>query len=129
MAIACSRLVTFFPLRPERSLPSFRARISVSTFFPDEGEYFLLDVALFFAEDLLVAIFLSSRVRWFSAPGSLSGADSQHQAWVLATAGGFGAAPSGALQEDSHPVKPPVRGSKGGGGLLSTGRWRQRNPA
>src|SRR5436190_15910630 len=32
IAIACLRLVTFFPERPERSLPRFRSRIARSTF-------------------------------------------------------------------------------------------------
>jgi len=47
MAIACLGLVTFFPLRPLVSLPSFIARISRSTSAPAEGEY--LRVAPFFA--------------------------------------------------------------------------------
>lgn len=60
MAIACFGFVTFLPLRPERSLPCFIARISRSTFLPAEGEYFLPDdffeadfreVVLFFADD------------------------------------------------------------------------------
>lgn len=39
MAMACFGLVTFFPLRPDFSLPCFMARISRSTFLPAEGEY------------------------------------------------------------------------------------------
>ena len=37
--MACFGLVTFFPLRPIFSLPSFMARISRSTSLPAEGEY------------------------------------------------------------------------------------------
>jgi hypothetical protein len=50
IAIACFGLVTFLPLRPDLSLPDFISLISVSTFLPAEGEYFL-------AEDLLEAAF------------------------------------------------------------------------
>lgn len=39
MAIACFGLVTFLPLRPDLNLPCFISRISVSTFFPADGEY------------------------------------------------------------------------------------------
>jgi hypothetical protein len=39
MAMACLRLVTFLPLRPDFSLPCFIARISRSTFLPAECEY------------------------------------------------------------------------------------------
>jgi len=56
MAIACFRLVTFFPLRPLFSFPRFISFISVSTFFPAEGEYFRDDDFLeddFFADFLL----------------------------------------------------------------------------
>lgn len=62
MAMACFGFVTFFPLRPLLSLPFFISRISVSTFFPAEGEYFLLDdffAALFFT-DFFAGIFISS---------------------------------------------------------------------
>jgi hypothetical protein len=50
MAMACFELVTFRPL-PERSLPSFIARISVSTDLDAAGLYFLVLVfaELFFA--------------------------------------------------------------------------------
>jgi hypothetical protein len=46
MAMACFGLVTFLPLRPERSLPSFIARISVSTSLPAPREYFRVEVVL-----------------------------------------------------------------------------------
>ena len=39
MAIACFRLVTFLPLRPDFSFPFFISRISRSTFLPADGEY------------------------------------------------------------------------------------------
>jgi hypothetical protein len=57
MAMACFRLVTFFPLRPDFSLPCFIACISRLTSLPAEGEYlrpddfFELD---FFAAELRV---------------------------------------------------------------------------
>lgn len=51
--MACLRLVTFLPLRPDLSLPRFISCISVSTFFPAEGEYLrpedFLRLELFFA--------------------------------------------------------------------------------
>jgi hypothetical protein len=50
MAMACFRLVTFLPLRPDLSLPCFIARISRSTSLPAEGEYFR-------PEDFLAALF------------------------------------------------------------------------
>ena len=43
MAMACLGLVTFLPLRPDFSLPCFISRISLSTFFPAEGEYLRLE--------------------------------------------------------------------------------------
>jgi hypothetical protein len=43
MAMACFGFVTFLPLRPDLSLPSFIARISVSTFLLAEGEYLRVD--------------------------------------------------------------------------------------
>jgi hypothetical protein len=66
MAIACLRLVTFLPLRPDLSLPFFISLISVSTFLPAEGEYlrpddFLEDDFLaddFFADELLFFLLL-----------------------------------------------------------------------
>lgn len=39
MATACLRLVTFFPLRPDFSLPCFIACISRFTSLPAEEEY------------------------------------------------------------------------------------------
>ena len=61
MAMACFLLVTFLPLRPLLSLPRFMACISVSTFFPADGEYLreedFLEAPFFadflFVEDLL----------------------------------------------------------------------------
>jgi hypothetical protein len=50
--MACLRLVTFLPLRPDFSLPCFISRISRSTFLPAEGEYLRLDDD-FFAPVLL----------------------------------------------------------------------------
>lgn len=52
MAIACFGLVTFLPLRPERSCPFFIARISRSTFLLAEGEYLRED----FLEDDFLAL-------------------------------------------------------------------------
>jgi hypothetical protein len=37
MAIACLRLVTFLPERPDRRVPRFRSRIVRSTFFDAVG--------------------------------------------------------------------------------------------
>jgi hypothetical protein len=62
MAMACFRLVTFFPLRPDFNVPFFIAFISRSTDFPAFGLYFLpLDFLAeldFFAELFLLAVFL-----------------------------------------------------------------------
>lgn len=41
IAIACFRLVTFFPLRPLFSVPLFFSRITRATFFCAFGLYFL----------------------------------------------------------------------------------------
>lgn len=41
MAIACLRLVTFWPERPDRNFPSFISRILRSTLRPALGPYFL----------------------------------------------------------------------------------------
>jgi len=41
IAIACLRLVTFFPERPERSVPVFLSCIARSTFFWALSPYFL----------------------------------------------------------------------------------------
>ena len=49
IAIACLRLVTFFPLRPLFSVPLFFSRITFSTFFPAFGLYFLPDDFFFAA--------------------------------------------------------------------------------
>src|SRR3954447_7689174 len=57
MAIACLGLVTFLPLRPDLSLPSFISLISVSTFLLAEGEYFRPED--FFADDFLPDDFLA----------------------------------------------------------------------
>jgi hypothetical protein len=43
IAIACLRLVTFFPERPDLSFPLFISRIARSTFFPDFLPYFRVD--------------------------------------------------------------------------------------
>jgi len=43
MAIACFRLVTFFPLRPLRSVPRLLSRITRATFLLAFGLYFLPD--------------------------------------------------------------------------------------
>src|SRR2546422_885293 len=43
MAIACLRLRTFLPDRPERSVPRFRSRIARSTFFDAFLPYFAMD--------------------------------------------------------------------------------------
>lgn len=53
MAIACLRLVTFFLLRPDFSLPFFMARISRSTDLPAAGLYFRL------LEDFFAAVFFA----------------------------------------------------------------------
>jgi hypothetical protein len=81
MAIACLRLVTFLPLRPDLSLPLFISLISVSTLLPAAGEYFRPEEFLaedffaegFFVEDffalvlLLVLLFLVLLDRFFAA--------------------------------------------------------------
>jgi hypothetical protein len=54
MAIACLRLVTFLPLRPDLSFPFFISFISVSTFFPEDREYLRLED--FFAADFFVLL-------------------------------------------------------------------------
>ena len=43
IAIACLRLVTFFPERPDLSLPRFISCMVRSTFLPDFFPYFRLD--------------------------------------------------------------------------------------
>jgi hypothetical protein len=42
IAIACPRLLTFLPLRPERSVPDLRSFIAFFTFFAAPFEYFRL---------------------------------------------------------------------------------------
>jgi hypothetical protein len=84
--MACLRLVTFFPLRPDLSVPFFISFISLSTFLPADGEYFrvedffagffllLVFFALvdFFLAAFLVAIFYSSSgIRWLLHQGQL----------------------------------------------------------
>jgi hypothetical protein len=54
MAMACLRLVTFFPLRPDFSLPCFISFISRSTDLPAAGLY--LRVLDDFLEDLPFAL-------------------------------------------------------------------------
>lgn len=81
MAIACFGFVTFFPLRPDFSLPCFMARISRSTSLPADGEYlrpedFFARVeedffeadprVLFFALLLRVLFFAPPRVLFFA---------------------------------------------------------------
>lgn len=92
MAIACFGLVTFLPPRPDFSLPFFISRISISTFFPADGEYLRFDVFFeldFFADELRVLFFVllldslwlpswlpqlsSSEVRWHLSRGKLYG--------------------------------------------------------
>ena len=51
IAIACFGFFTFLPLRPLFSFPCFISRISVSTFFREEGAY--LREELFFDDDFL----------------------------------------------------------------------------
>jgi hypothetical protein len=68
MAIACFRLVTFFPLRPLFSLPCFIARISSPTFFCAFAPYFLppdfFEELFFVAIHLLLSAVLGSRAGW-----------------------------------------------------------------
>ena len=65
--MACFGFVTFFPLRPDFSLPCFMARISRSTSWPAEGEY--LRPEDFFELDLLELDFFEAepRVLFFAA--------------------------------------------------------------
>jgi anti-sigma regulatory factor (Ser/Thr protein kinase) len=55
IAIACLRLVTFFPERPERSLPAFISSMDFLTFLPAFGPY--LRVAFFRVAFFRVAFF------------------------------------------------------------------------
>jgi hypothetical protein len=63
MAMACFGFVTFLPLRPDLSLPRFISRISVSTFFPADGEYFRREV--FFAAVLGVFLLFFALLDFF----------------------------------------------------------------
>jgi hypothetical protein len=76
MAMACLGFVTFFPLRPDFSLPCFIARISRSTSLPAEGEYLrpedffeldLLELDFFDAEPRVLFFALLPRVLFFAA--------------------------------------------------------------
>lgn len=69
--MACLGFVTFFPLRPDFSLPCFMARISRSTFLPAEGEYLRLEVFFeldFFADDPRVLFFALLREERLELP-------------------------------------------------------------
>ena len=71
IAMACFGLVTFLPLRPDLSRPFFIAFISVSTFFPAEGEYLLVvDFfwEVFFAPVLFLAVLLFFALVFFALP-------------------------------------------------------------
>ena len=52
MAIACLRLVTFFPLRPLLSVPRFSSCMARSTFLPAAELYFLPDDFFFVGIEL-----------------------------------------------------------------------------
>jgi hypothetical protein len=60
MAMACLRLVTFFPLRPLFSVPLFRSRIARSTFWPAFGLYLRPPVD-FFVAAIVNSPFLSGK--------------------------------------------------------------------
>lgn len=73
MAMACFGFVTFFPLRPIFSLPSFIARISRSTSLPAEGEYLRpgdffarVELAFFDAEPRVLFLAPLLRVLFFA---------------------------------------------------------------
>src|SRR5439155_9929481 len=53
IAIACLRLVTFFPERPDRSVPCLRSRITRSTFFDAFGPYLRLPRRFFAIHHLI----------------------------------------------------------------------------
>lgn len=73
MAMACFRLVTFFPLRPDLSLPRLNSCISRFTSFPADGEYLRRDededffVELFFALLFLALDFFAPADFFFAA--------------------------------------------------------------
>jgi hypothetical protein len=58
IAIACLGFATFFPLRPDFSVPFFIALISRSTDLDAFGLYFL-PLDFFFAVDFFVAVFFA----------------------------------------------------------------------
>ena len=68
--MACLGFVTFFPLRPIFSLPSFMSRISRSTSLPAEGEYLRLEdffeLDFFDAEPRVLFLALLPRVLFFA---------------------------------------------------------------
>jgi hypothetical protein len=77
IAIACFGFVTFLPLFPIFSLPSFMARISRSTSLPAEGEYLrpedffdpdLLELDFFDAEPRVLFFALLLRELFFALP-------------------------------------------------------------
>ena len=64
--MACLRLVTFLPLRPDFSLPRFIASISRFTSLPADGEYLRLEDFFeldFFEADFLELDFLAAELR------------------------------------------------------------------
>lgn len=70
MAMACLRLVTFFPLRPDFSLPCFISFISRSTALPAAGLY-LRELVDFFDALFLEWLFFAGDFRaelFFAAP-------------------------------------------------------------
>jgi hypothetical protein len=79
MAIACLGLVTFFPLRPDFSLPCFISRISRSTALPAAGLYLrVLDdffEELFFAEEDFFAEDFFDDVEFFVDEDFFAGED------------------------------------------------------
>jgi hypothetical protein len=58
IAIACFRLVTFLPLRPDFSVPRLNARISRCTSLSADGEYFRREEDSF-AVDLRAVVFFA----------------------------------------------------------------------
>ena len=67
MAIACLRLVTFFPLRPLFSLPCFIAFISRSTSLLADGLYFRVELDFFAAVFFAATFFVAFLVAFFVA--------------------------------------------------------------
>jgi len=71
MAMACFGFLTFWPLRPDLSLPFFMAFISVSTLLPAAGEYLRPEdffPELFFAEDFFALLVLPLLLFFALAP-------------------------------------------------------------